>query len=45
MKKFIAFIWVVIFAFGVISCSNTNDSASDNYIEPKKFDDISEPIS
>lgn len=45
MKKFITFIWAIIVAFGLISCSYTSSSTSDIAIEAKEFDDISEPIS
>lgn len=45
MKKVITFIWVIIFAFGLVSCSYTNGSTSDISIEAKKFDDISGSIS
>lgn len=45
MRKFIAFIGIVIFAFSLISCGNTSEVATNTSIEAKKFDDISEPIS
>lgn len=45
MKKFIAFIWVVMFAFGLVSCSPKGGSASNTPIEAKQFDDIKEHIS
>lgn len=45
MKKFITFIWVIIAALGLVSCSNTSDPTSDIMVEAKRFDDIKEPIS
>lgn len=45
MKRIITFIWVIIFAFGSVSCGNISRTASNTSIEAKKFDDINEPIS
>ncbi|MCI9191641.1 MAG: hypothetical protein HFH84_19075 [Lachnospiraceae bacterium] len=45
MKKFIIFITIVIFTFGLVSCGNTSGTGSDISIEAKKFDEINNPIS
>lgn len=45
MKKFIAFIVIIIFAFGLVACGNTNESVSNTSVEAKKFDEIYNPIS
>ena len=45
MKKFIVYIWGIIFAFSLLSCSTEDGSASNTPIEAKQFDDINEHIS
>lgn len=45
MKKFIAFIWVGIFIFCLVSCTSEGDSNFSTSIEARQFDNINEPIS
>lgn len=45
MKKFISFIGVIILVFGLVSCGNKSETASDTLTEANKLDGINYPIS